>query len=79
MSALENAVQVLADALEELESKLEHRIADADADSDAIIAARREAHAAKARLHEASDVVGAAIEDVKSLLAGAGPSSGEER
>ncbi|MEL7488196.1 MAG: hypothetical protein AAGJ87_13380 [Pseudomonadota bacterium] len=77
MSALENAVQVLADALDKLEGNLDDHIADANADEDAIVAARREAQTARARVSEASDAVAAAIAEVKSLLAA--PSANDKR
>ena len=69
MSVLEKAVANLADALDHLERRLDDRF-DNDANAaDDMAAARRQAHAAKAHTEEASRGVGAAIEDVKSLLA----------
>ena len=68
MSVVEKAVVDLANALDKLESKLEHRLDDHTARQEEIDAARRQATTARARTEEASQGVGAAIADIKALL-----------
>ena len=68
MTVLENAVSDLANALEKLETKLEDRLDEQMADREAVAAARRCAQTARSHTASASDGLGAAISDLKTLL-----------
>lgn len=68
MSVLESSVQTLANALDKLENSLDEKIADASADADAVVAARRQARAAKTHLAEASSGLGQSISELRALL-----------
>ncbi len=69
MSVIEKAVVDLANALDTLEAKIETRLDEQNVSGDAISAARRQARAAKDQAEIASKGVGAAISDIKALLA----------
>ena len=68
MSALENYVQTLADALDKLEARVEDSIATAGAQSEAVDAARRQARTAKAQINAASDGLSASIKELRAML-----------
>lgn len=69
MSALENSVQSLANALDSLEAKLA-ATQQSDADSvDAMNSAKRQARIARAQTSKAADEIAASIDDVRSMLA----------
>lgn len=69
MTLLEKSVRNLADALEALETKLDERLDDLAASSDAIVAAKRQASTARKATDHASRGVAAAISDLKAILA----------
>lgn len=77
MTLLENAVGDLAGALEKLETKLEESLDGQQADREAVAAARRCAKTARGHTAEASAGLGAAISDLKALLATADTNSEE--
>lgn len=68
MTVLEKAVIDLANALDNLETKIEGKFDDQSASGDAVDAARRQARAAREHAENASKGVGAAISDLKALL-----------
>jgi len=68
MTVLEKAVVDLANALDNLEARIEGKFDDQSASGDAIDAARRQARAAREHAENASKGVGAAISDLKMLL-----------
>ena len=65
---LENSVQTLAAALDRLETSLDDRLTNADADHEAVDAARRQAGAAKRHLTDASAGVSASIKELRAVL-----------
>ena len=69
MTVLEKAVGELANALENLETKLEDRLDGQLADREAVEAARRHARAARTHAASAGAGLSAAISDLKTLLA----------
>jgi len=68
MSALENAVQTLAQALDSLESKLEDKMSDLVAKDDSIESAARQAATARAFVNTASEDITASIREINALL-----------
>ncbi|MEE2690627.1 MAG: hypothetical protein VX640_03695 [Pseudomonadota bacterium] len=68
MSALENAVQSLAGALDALEARLDERLSELAAHGDFSDAARRQARAARAHAGEAAETLAGAIGDLRALL-----------
>ncbi len=68
MTVVEKAVLDLANALDNLEAKLETRLDEGLANTEQIEAARRHAQAAQAHTKTASSGLGAAISDLKTLL-----------
>ena len=68
MTVVEKAVLDLANALDNLEAKLETRLDEGVASTEQIDAAKRHAHAARAHTETASSGLGAAISDLKALL-----------
>ena len=75
MSSLEEAVKTLAGALDALEAKVDERNHDLSDQTDAVVAARRSARAARTYAGEASEELSTAISDLKSMLT---PASSEE-
>lgn len=71
MTLLENAVSDLAGALEKLETTLEENLDGQQADRETVAAARRCAKTARGHTADASAGLGAAISDLKALLASA--------
>jgi chromosome segregation ATPase len=69
MSQLENTVNQLASALDALETRLDERLAELGAHSDAIDAARRQARTARTHAGEASEGIAEAIGELRRLLA----------
>lgn len=69
MTLLENAVGDLANALEKLETKLEEKFDDQLSDREAVAAAKRCAKTAREHTTAANAGLGAAITDLKALLA----------
>lgn len=69
MSQLENTVNQLAGALDALESRLDERLAELGAHSDAIEAARRQARAARTHAGAASEGIAEAIGELRRLMA----------
>lgn len=69
MSQLENTVNQLAGALDALETRLDERLAELGAHSDAIEAARRQARAARSHAGEASEGIAEAIGELRRLMA----------
>jgi ABC-type transporter Mla subunit MlaD len=67
--SLEASVKRLAGALDALETRLETRIADLGAKSEAIDAARTQARVAKTQAAAAAEDLADAIRDLKSLIA----------
>lgn len=72
MSILEKSVADLANALDNLEAKLDGRLDDYSADGERIDAARRQARAARARAEEAARGLADVVADLKALLDRAG-------
>lgn len=70
MTALENAVQTLASALDSLEGKLDDRMQDLGAKTDSIEAARKQAATARAFVNTASEDVAATVKELHALLDG---------
>ncbi len=68
MSVIEKAVIDLANALDNLEAKIDGKFDDRTASGDEIVAARRQAQAARTHADRAAKGVGAAISDIKTLL-----------
>lgn len=68
MSALENSVQTLATALDQLEGNLAKRLSSAVADSDAVEAAACQAKLAKDYIEAASEGVATSITEIKAML-----------
>jgi hypothetical protein len=73
MAHLDSAVKALKDALDALEERLGDRLHDLAQETDAADAARRHARAAREAANEASDLLAAAIDDLKDLVAAADP------
>jgi chromosome segregation ATPase len=69
MAEVEAAVKALSSALDALEARLGERIDDLAHHEEAVDAARRHARGARAAAGEASDLIGAAISDLRALLA----------
>ena len=72
MSLLEKSVVDLANALDNLETKIEHKLDDHASNGESIAAARRQAHSARTHAAEASRGLADAIADIKALLDRAG-------
>lgn len=68
MSILEKSVVDLANALDNLEAKLDGRLDDHSASGERVDAARRQARTARACAEEASRDLSEAIAEVKALL-----------
>ena len=68
MTVLEDAVQNLAIALENLESRLDGRLDDLSVQNDEVAAAKRQAITAKKHAGDASRGLSASISDLKTLL-----------
>ncbi|MFZ5618098.1 MAG: hypothetical protein ACOZAA_12355 [Pseudomonadota bacterium] len=68
MNALEKSVQRLAGALDALEARLEERIADLSAKSDAIDQAKVRARSAKTQAAGAAEDLADAIAELRSML-----------
>lgn len=73
MSALENSVQSLANALDSLEAKLATTQQDReqnDTDSEDLLnSAKRQARVARAQTSKAANEIAASIDDIKTMLA----------
>jgi cell division septum initiation protein DivIVA len=69
MGILEKSVIDLANALDNLESKLEHSLDDRSASGDRIAAARRQARAARENAAKAARGLSDAIDDLRGLIA----------
>lgn len=74
MSILEKSVVNLANALDNLEARLNGRLDDHSAAGESMDAARRQARAARLHAEEASNGLAGAIADLKALI---GESSGD--
>lgn len=68
MSALETAVQSLAGALDALEAKLDEHKQESAATSDFVEAARRQARVARLQAVSATEGLGEAIGELRTLL-----------
>ena len=69
MASLERSVQRLAGALDALETKIGDRLADLDAKTEAIGAARVRARTAKVQTAAAAEDLADAIKELKALIA----------
>lgn len=69
MSALEKAVHSLADALDDLETRLADRLRDLHAGEEALGSAHRHAVEARALTNKASKDLDRSIADLKQILA----------
>lgn len=72
MSALEDAVETLANALDALEAKLDERLGDLAHYADAVDAARRQARTARTHAGEAAEGLAEAISELKALISASG-------
>ncbi len=68
MGILEKSVVDLADALDNLEAKLENNLDDHSASGERIDAAQRQARAAREHAAKASGVLSDAIDDLRNLI-----------
>lgn len=69
MNMLEKSVSNLAEALENLESRLDTRLESGEFERDNALSVQRQARVAHEQTKQASNHLGSAISDLKNLLA----------